>query len=266
MWAYPKIGRFVGLATLTLLATLSLVPQSASAATKADGNATVAVTVTPRQSNGDTLGYDITANNVGSGIAYYTNVVIPIDASALQVVGTSLSGTPSWLATNTSSLIEFRIERLYSNESATLSVDFHKLSADAAWSSPVQFSWGDAEGNHAGTSNTPQSSFGNAALNVRVSGDNASFSGSMFAANEPVTIWYNAPSGDVVGVSVAYNNTILTGDSDDDLEDNARSSAIADTNGEVWLAWNLNGLPTGSYSLVARGNWTGITAVGSFQR
>jgi len=63
---------------------------------------------------------------------------------------------------------------------------------------------------------------------------------SIFAAGEPVALWYNSPQGYTFNVGVM----------------------AADYNGKVGFSFDTWSLGNGAYSVVAHGNWTGFEAVG----
>jgi hypothetical protein len=60
--------------------------------------------------------------------------------------------------------------------------------------------------------------------------------------NEPVALWYNTPSGDAVAIGRVW----------------------ADDDGAIVASLNTASLPKGTYSMVAYGVWSKLTAVGEF--
>ena len=251
--------------TMALLLTFGGAAGSATAASRKDTNKAthVAATVVAQPSSGNTLIYDISTVNYGSDIAFYTNVTIPLDPAKLQVTTTELSGAASWLPTNTPNLIELRTERLYPNERATLRLTLTKLTADAALTNPLAFKWNDVTNNH-GSTNTPQLYQATYPLAAATSGATTSFATTLFAPDEPVTLWYNTPDGTAVPIEVIHNGEVVTAATGDDDTKKAKDYVTA-SDGAIQISFATGSLPAGNYLLVARGNWSSLTATSAFQ-
>ena len=69
------------------------------------------------------------------------------------------------------------------------------------------------------------------------------FTSTVFIPGEPVALWYNTPNGAVTKLA----------------------TVMADGEGKVTSTFAATGFSTGSYTLVARGNWSSIIAVGGFE-
>lgn len=258
-----SFGRHIAQVGASSLLAITLgVGMAAGTASAAEKKVTpsVAVSVAATPSADGTLAYDITARNYGNGQAKYTNVVIPIDSSALAVESTTLSGTPSWLATSTSSLIEFRVEKLDEDQTATLHLVLQKLNDSASLSAPLSFTWNGGSG----VSNAPLPYAPTYSLTTGGNGAMSVFESDIFSAGEPVTLWYNTPSGAVVPVEVVQNQNVVTPATGDDLSEDAVPYVIA-SDGSIRVQFSTVDLAAGTYTMVARGNWSGLTAVGTFQ-
>lgn len=268
MWSMKRLGIQAAAAFTIAAMAIGVNLGSAHAASKQDGDTHVAVAITAEPSGQGTVSYDIQANNTGKGVAYYTNVVIPINQAELKVSAATLSGKAAWLPTNTPSEIEFRIERLNPGEQSILRLNLTQLVPGAALDQALSFQWSDASGVHSGESNTPQGYQATYSLSVASNGASQIFSANLFAPDEPVTFWYNTPGGSVVPVQVIRNGTAVSGDynNDKDKDDSEYAQAyVVAAGGAAQLNFSTAGLAAGTYSMVARGNWSGITAVGVFQ-
>ncbi|MDQ2999625.1 MAG: hypothetical protein M3R61_21535, partial [Chloroflexota bacterium] len=107
-------------------------------------------------------------------------------------------------------------------------------------------------------------------LSVSTGADGTLFSSGAFASNEGVFFWYNAPNGKVIPARVQRGKLIDTATAERKYQDNSdydRGSeyAITGDQGQVAVELSAAGLAPGTYTLVAHGNSSGLTAVATFQ-
>jgi len=223
-----------------------------------------------------TLNYVVTAVSDGTDMAKKTTISVPFDAAALRVVNWSLSKTASQVSA-APGVIEIQTGPLGGDgDSTQVTLSFRALPghAGAVLTERASYKW-SADGNTgSGLSNLPVA--GNAALDVQIAGGNATISSSVFGTNEPVTFWYNAPGGRVVGTRVrdgylldadavaakkAYNDRKVK----HGVYDDGVPNVFADAQGNVSVLLSTANLAPGAYTVVARGNSGGLEAVGAFE-
>src|SRR5439155_11118657 len=107
-------------------------------------------------------------------------------------------------------------------------------------------------------------------LSINQSADAMTFDSNVFASNEGVYFWYNAPDGTVIPTRVQRGKLIDADVAAQKYRDNSdyeRGSAYAITNdqGQVDVSLGTDGLAPGTYTLVARGNSSALTTVATFQ-
>lgn len=94
-------------------------------------------------------------------------------------------------------------------------------------------------------------------------GQGSSFRVAAFASGEPVNLWYTSSSGASTALVFAEGVAIpaFLVDEDDEDDDQTYGAALAaNERGELQTLINLPSLSSGTYTLVARGGWSGTTA------
>lgn len=201
--------------------------------------------------------FTVVAVNRGNGSAKETVIAVPFNPAAVAVEAISFSRDAMRTSAILSDSVQIATGPLYSNNdtvTATLKLrvlpnapDGEVVGGRVIFGSGVQ-----TINDHAGNLinlmvGTNDNSLPYAAFTVSpVSGPAGSthtFSSSLFAPGEPVTFWYNTPTGAAV----------------------ALKSIAAGSDGVLNVTFITTQLDKGAYSLVGRGNWTGLTVVGVFE-
>lgn len=224
--------------------------------------ATPNITVRP----GDTVTYTISVVNRGEGNAKNARLTLPFDPDQVELLDAQFSHTGAWVNLLEADYLTIETGRLDSaGGTVTATLRFRVLPGVPAGThlgERISFTWNDDADNGKGRSNDPglvvagstveQPYYPLAVLPVSgPAGTNRVFSSDIFAPKEPVTFWYNTPTGQIVELGP--------------IDNDEHGIVIANENGAAGLELPTAGLPPGTYSMVAYGNWTGFTAVGAFQ-
>ncbi|HET9221754.1 MAG TPA: hypothetical protein VFO07_04585 [Roseiflexaceae bacterium] len=248
---------------LALLLAGSLGINRAAARPIDEERAAVKVVIMPVASP-DSLTYTIRALNRGDSWAHYAKIAVPYDATALKLIDVQFSGAPAWVTQTGPGSFDIRTERLNSNGGATTAtVRFAALKPGAQLMERLTYSWADSIGGSSGRSNLPLTvaeAEPYATLTHRQAGTDHFFSGKVFVPGEPVVFWYHLPDGSIVPTEVK-NGVIVAADSTD-AKDKGSDYALADADGAIDLEFSTGHLAAGQYTMVARGDISGITAVG----
>ena len=214
-----------------------------------------------------TLTYTIKVVNRGDNWAHYANVAVPFDPAALELQNVQFSGAPAWVTLAGPSSFEFRTERLNSSDGMTMATaSFVPLKAGAGLIERLTYTWADDIDNESGRSNLPLSAADAqpyAMLTHRQTENDHFFSSNIFVPGEPVVFWYHLPDGTVVPTEVK-NGVIIAADSTN-AKDQGSDYAVADADGAIDLEFSTGHLANGEYMMVARGDISGLTAVGHCQ-
>ena len=249
--------------SLALLLAGSLGINRAAARPIGEERANVKVVIMPVAA-ADSLTYTIKAVNRGDNWAHYAKIAVPFDATALKLLDVQFSGVPAWVTQTGSGSFDIRTERLNSNGGATTAiVRFAALKPGAGLMERLTYTWQDSIGRNSGRSNLPLTVAETqpyATLTHRMTGMDHFFSGNVFVPGEPVVFWYHLPDGSVVPTEVK-KGVIVAADSTD-AKDKGSDYAFADADGAIDLEFSTGHLAAGQYTMVARGDISGITAVG----
>lgn len=268
-----KVGFVSTLAVAIGVSGLGMV-DTASAAKKDElQRAAVSVYVKP-SIEGSQVHYAVSAVNNGKGPAQNTSITIPYNDDLLDLVSVDIKGGAAWVAERDDDSLTVKIEKLTSGgDSRTIDVLFSsdaELSAGAVIGERLSYTWNDSEGSASGLTNLPILNAGQSYFDLAVNPASApaktvrAFSSdAIFAPGELITFWYNSPDGvahelEVKGVSLIDAASTKT-------KDNGGAFIAADQNGAVYAEFNADGLPAGTYSLVAQGSATGFIATTVFQ-
>jgi len=231
-------------------------------------SAKVSVTIVqaPPTSN-DILTYTIKAANRGDGWAHYAKITIPFNAAALKPLDVQFSGAPAWVVKDEAGF-QIRTERLNSGGGATIAtMRFVRLpgaAKSAALTERLTYSWRDDVGGGSGRSNLPVDAprpF--YTLTHRQVGNKHFFNTNVFLPGEPVVFWYQTPSGSTVPTEVKRDMIIDA--SSTNATDKGSDYILADADGSFDLRFSTGDLSPGEYMMVARGDISGLTAVGMCQ-
>jgi hypothetical protein len=253
------------LAAGTLAAVvLGGVGSAAAAERPDDKNADVKIEVLKSADQSGVLSYSLNLRNEGGGPARDTRVELPFDGAALQLVSTQFSNADAWVTEIGSGGLEISAGKIGSGGGALqATLRFAALKPGAELTAPATVRWSDEdEGGHS-ISNRPNLAGISQSLSVSAAGADYIFSTDVFAPGEHVTFWYNTPGGAVVAAEIKNGYVIDAASTDE--KDNGADYVRADENGSVSVRLSTKGLAPGGYTLVARGNSGGLTAVGAFQ-
>jgi hypothetical protein len=174
------------------------------------------------------------------------------------------------------SALTIHIPRLDQSGKTTATLQFAKLAGAAKGAGLTEratFEWFDNDVGGHGFTNTPQpvaqALYPLAVSEVSLEGmPTKRFSSSLFAPAEPITFWCNMPDGEVHalmlkgGTVAAFEHKVSSKDKTAKVYGEYLG---ADENGSFVVDLGEGDLTPGYYSIVAYGNWTGLTAVGAFQ-
>jgi streptogramin lyase len=199
----------------------------------------------------------IVATNHGRGMAQDVLITLPLDPARVRVLDAQLSRPGAWVSRLSADELELRTGALGSRGDTITATVRLAVAAEAAdgllFGEPLTFRWRDAAGGGSGTGNAVPLMIAGADRDAATleltatppsapAGSSHTFSGTVFLPNEPVALWYNTPDGRAVAL--------------------ARSNA--DAAGALAVTLATEGFTPGSYTLVAEGIWSGVTAVGAF--
>lgn len=269
-----RIGRSVagGLLGVALAAGLLVVPAPASAAEQSGGGSQLSIAVEPladTASLGDGVdSYRIVVVNRGGGEVKEIDVSVPVSAG-YSLAGASFNQSDAWVSALGAGSATVRIEQLRGRDdtlTGTLRFSGPRDAAANALAGRATATW-DLDGKaYSIASNLPGAS--TVALSASAAGASRySFSGGAFASNEPVTFWVTSSSGASTALVLDDGLLIVAPPADDDDDDEESFAAYlpASAVGGITVSLETAGLPAGSYTLAARGNWTGTLASAAFQ-
>ena len=213
--------------------------------------------------------YRLVVVNRGGDLAKGITIGLPF-AAEYRLAGASFTQSDAWVSRNGAGSAEIRIEEMRGvGDTAVGTLQFASAGAASAnaVSSRLTARWSDGEETYSTVSNLP---LGGAALTYSTSGQSDgglrySISGTAFAANEPVTFWYTNAAG--ASTALVVDEGVLVrqpGDDDDEDDEELAAYLPADDQGALATSFSTSGLPAGSYTLAARGNWSGLVASISF--
>lgn len=262
-----------GLLGAALAAGLLLVPGPVSAREQISGAGQLSITLAPQadtasRSDGvDT--YQVRVVNRGGGEVEDIRLTVPFQ-SAYRLAGASFTQDDAWVSAVGDGVATITIEQLRGVDDtvvATLSFAGPASAASNALSSSVTARWTDQNDKEQSVSSNPPTQ-SVVALSASASGNTVSFTGGAFASYEPVTFWYTAPSGASTPLVLHGAQLVRlpdTNNDDDDDDDEALSEFLpASDRGTVSVSFNTSGLPAGTYTLAARGNWSSSVAAATF--
>lgn len=201
---------------------------------------------------GSALTLTVVAANRGDGGAKNAVISVPLDPARVSVAGASFSRPGGWVSRLVTDTLELQTGPLGPGAAITATLSLLVLPtapAGGAIGGALSFSWSDGAGGGAGRSNALLAGVGEAlptpglaAEPAPVSGTARTFSATVFAPGEPVSLWYNTPDGRAVAVG----------------------TVAADAEGQLSTTFDPAGLPAGAYTMVAHGHWTELTVTAPF--
>ena len=259
--------------TLASLGGVSSVAAASSIRTPADVK--VGILPSTQADAGGLTAYTITASNNGDNAASNVTISVPYDSAALRFVGATFSQPSAWISNSTANTLEIKTGAVGGDGGSVKAVvRFQALSSASAQAvQRLSFAWADKlKGGHGISNQVPNAGTAGAylPLSINQSADVMSFDSNAFASNEGVYFWYNAPDGTVIATRVQRSKLIDADVAERKYRDNSdyqRGSehAIANDQGQVAVTLSTDGLAPGTYTLVARGDSSGLTTVATFQ-
>jgi hypothetical protein len=267
------------IALAILLSGLVGLGQAAAApAIKKTSGAKVSVAIIPKPVDTDPsmLVYDLNAVNHKGTYARNLTITVPFDAAVLKLVDVKFSGESAWVRQQDANSLVYQINGLHKDHPSTATLRFAKLSnaaADAALTERVTYVWSVEGKKHSGSSNMPMTPKPYYSLDVSAfstpEGVTQRFAGNVFVPGEPVSFWCNMPDGEVHALMIHNEPKVVLAHrlTENQKRNHNYVEAIrADMDGAMSIDFPAEELTAGDYSIVAYGQWSGLSAVGAFKK
>ena len=236
----------------------------------------VAVIPKPAATDANMLVYELNAVNHQGTYARNLTITVPFDAAVLKLVDVKFSGEAAWIQQQDANILVYRINSLHKNHPSTATLRFAKLTnapADAALTERATYVWSIQGRKHSGSSNMPMTPKPYYALNVATFSTPAGttiqrLAGNVFVPGEPVSFWCNMPDGAVHSLMITEGpDAVLTHSlTTSEKQNHDYVEAIrTDAAGAMSIDFPAKELAAGDYSIVAYGQWSGLSAVGAFK-
>jgi hypothetical protein len=264
-------------AVAVLLSGLVGVGQAAAASgvkKTTDAKVSVVFVAKPAGEDANMLVYDlIAANHVGT---YARNLVVtvPFNSAMFKLVDVKFSGEAAWMPNQSANALVYQIDGLHKNHPNTATVRFQRLTnapADAVLKERATYVWSVQGRSHSAISNLPIMQKPYYPMDVSAftstEGVTQRFAANLFVPDEPVTFWCNMPDGTVHELLIRSGPTAVLEHkvSTDEKKAHSFVNAIrAGADGSMSIDFPADELTTGDYSIVAYGQWSGLSAVGPF--
>ncbi|GAB4113473.1 MAG: hypothetical protein OHK0050_16700 [Roseiflexaceae bacterium] len=269
MWNTKRVKQAIVFGSVAASLALASVGTTSAAEVKDEENAKVRVKVelvSPAQ-NG-VLTYNITATNIGDGFASDATINVPLASEGLRLVNASFDESTGWVSQADADLLKLQTGRLNSGgDSIKATVQLAQAATGAEIDQALAFTWRDADKGGKGLSNDPSAANKTYTLNLAATATGFAISGNTFQESESVFFWLNTPDGTVIPTRIRKGEVLdvrklnLT----EDGKDNGAESATANGLGIVEVTLNASKWTPGTYTLVARGDVSGRTAVTTIQ-
>jgi hypothetical protein len=201
---------------------------------------------------GSEITLTLTISNRGRGMATNATITMPIDSSRVVVREARFSQAGMWVSDLRDEALTIQSGPLGGKGDVVTATVWLSVRADApeggALSERLRFRWRDQQGGGAGQSNRLVLAVGQPAppavgnLSVRQVAGAVGVAGDLFLPGEPAALWYHQPDGQAVEIG----------------------RVIADVDGQIASQFSTAGLPTGSYTIVAQGLWSALSAQRAF--
>lgn len=276
-----RMARLAGVALLAPLLMLGLAPAATFAApVRPDEGTSARVVVALGYEGaatllpGDAFTYTVTVTNGGPGVAEQTRVDLPLDVNVM-VDDFKADNANVYVETLNPDMISIQFHDIAPGTSSAGTIMAHvKADAPAALTlnSRATVNWNDRYPNRISESNDVAVLVGTGAppaptkpLTVDLgspvdAGTALTVSGAFYDADEMVSMWLNAPDGVTIPAeSLGQTDSTMSGSAV-----GLDAVGLADDSGLLTYVLDTTGLPSGTYSLVAHGNTSGLEGVVSF--
>lgn len=222
----------------------------------------------------------IVVKNDGQHAATDILLTVPFDTTALKVLGVKVEREGVWVTKVLPSAFTVDLNRLSSTgDAVTIAVTFAKV-PEYTITKPINallnIQWTDGDGRHSATTDAlfvaamARTEAQVAAPVVAGEDEIVKVYGAAFRSGEIVTFWYNTPVGSAAplyvhdGALTIERREKITYSNGGSAYVNNAQYLVADDAGQIATRLEVKGMPTGNYSVVARGMTNGMTVVVPF--
>jgi hypothetical protein len=207
--------------------------------------------------------YVLTVTNQGGSRINLITVDLPITAG-YTLASASFDRNNTWVSATSADAVTIRVEGMRGAKdtiTGTLRFVGPKSSAANALAERVKATWNTGKDTYTAKSNLPL--YGAQPLKIDVTttaGAPYQLSSDIFAIGEPIIFWYTSAAG--VSTELMVVNGMLTlQPAKSDIEDTPYCNhAHPNAEGRMAMPMSVAGINAGTYTLVARGDWSGATA------
>ncbi|NTW01014.1 MAG: hypothetical protein HGA19_06830 [Oscillochloris sp.] len=203
--------------------------------------------------------YKITVANHGSETMKYISVSVPY-ASGYQLDSAIFSDDSTWVTSKSNGVVTISVDLVAGDgDSIAGTLRFTGVADTNAVAQRAVVNWSNEGDDYSATSNIPVVT--TQELGFTPIADGCILSSSIFASNEPVNFWYTTDNGKSQSLAV-INGVLKVAPPEGEHVKDAVVVPFkeADGAGALTIQMSAAGIPVGTYTLVARGNWSGATA------
>lgn len=234
----------------------------------------VSVVFVAKPAAADMLVYDLVAANHTGTNARNLVVTVPFNPAMFKLVDVKFSGEAAWIPKQITNAVVYQIDGLHQDHPNTATVRLQRLPnapADAVLKERATYVWSALGRSHSAISNLPIVEKPYYPMDVSsftgTEGMTEHFAANLFVPDEPVTFWCNMPDGTVHELLIRSGPTAVLQHkvSNDEKKAHSFVNAIrAGADGSMSIDFPAKELTGGDYSIVAYGQWSGLSAVGPF--
>lgn len=243
---------------------------------------TVAVDAVPMAQIGKdgTFTDTIVVKNDGQHAAADVLLTVPFDATALKLLGVKVEREGAWVTKVLPSAFAVDLDRLSSaGDTVTVAVTFATVpgyTITKPINALLNIQWTDGNGRHSSMTDAlfvaamAKTEAQIAAPIIAGEDDIVKVYGAAFRSGEVVTFWYNTPAGTAAplyvhdgALTIERREKITYSNGASDYVNNAQY-LVANDKGQIATLFEVEGMRTGNYSVVARGMTNGMTVVVPF--
>jgi hypothetical protein len=229
----------------------------------AEAGSQVSIILEPQADTGSTTDgvdtYRMVVVNRGGGQVKGLTITMPF-AAGYRLASAGFSQPDAWVSKLTDGTATIRVEELRGIDDTVVgTLRFTGTAESNALSERATAGWGVEGTSYTTRSNVPLPGVHPLTLGS-AEGGLRTVSGTTFAAGEPVNFWYTTAAGDSVPL-VIVNRVLAPEPTDDDDEEQEYAEYVtANAGGALTSGIDTTALPQGTYTLAARGSWSGVIA------